>query len=174
MSLHQKMWIPHCTKKIYIALGSTMFSSSSIFIIQKWHQNGCNGWSWPLPGLLQLHGILPSAGHPGQDFPLLPEHRHQLLLLLGNQEQGAGSWTCAEKEGKPFNAEEKCQAENRIPQQEEASPFHCGLLSGCWLLILLWALWIHKLLWKGDDQDPRARPLACPSWSVPWRGQRVL
>ena len=25
-----------------------------------------------------------------------------------------------------------------------------------------------------DDQDPRARPLACPSCSVPWRGQRVL
>ena len=47
------------------------------------------------------------------------------------------SFSFSKKEGKPLNAEEKCQAENRIPQQEEASPFHCGLLSGCWLLILL-------------------------------------
>ena len=47
------------------------------------------------------------------------------------------SFSFSKKEGKPLNAEEKCQAENRIPQQEEVSPFHCGLLSGCWLLILL-------------------------------------
>ena len=91
-------------------------------------------------GLLQVHGILPSTGHPGQGFPLLPEHGHQLLLLLGHQEQGVGTSTCAEKERKPLNTEEKCQAQNGIPQQKEASPFfHSGLLSGkgCWLLILL-------------------------------------
>ena len=42
------------------------------------------------------------------------------------------SFSFSKKEGKPLNAEE-----NGIPQQEDASPFHCGLLSGCWLLILL-------------------------------------
>ena len=58
----------------------------------------------------------------------------------GHQEQGVGTSTCAEKERKPLNTEEKCQAQNGIPQQKETSPFfHYGLLSGkgCWLLILL-------------------------------------
>ena len=140
-------------------LSTAMFSRSSwIFIIQKWHQNGWDGWSWPLLGLLQVHGILPSTGHPGQGFPLLPEHGHQLLLLLGHQEQGVGTSTCAEKERKPLNTEEKCQAQNGIPQQKEASPFfHYGLLSGkgCWLLILLWTLWLHKLFRKGTEATPK-------------------
>ena len=71
----------------------------------------------------QVHGLLPCAGQPRQEVPILPHHRHHIHLLLGYQ--GRQGDLASKEQEEPINSQEECAG--RSSWRRNLNPTRCLL-----------------------------------------------